>query len=390
MFVPIETLTKRAASQAASFTPNLVKGTMIPIIKVVGDFCNLKCTYCFYNQRDQLSPHVMSSWLLEKFIKEYLQMFQGDVRFIWHGGEPLLAGIDFFQSVVRLQKVYADLSHQIKNTIQTNATLINDEWAEFFAHHQFGVGVSLDGSAESHNRFRKNTGGHDTFTAVRRGIEILREHGLRPGFIQTLTKSNLERTDEDFHFFSEILGAENWGINHFLGVNEINKSMRDQSITDGELSQFFKRYIDLWLEQDDSKLRIREIDNFLAGVVGKRPRNCTFNGTCTSYFCLEYDGRVYPCDRLSGRNDLLYGDLLRQSLQEILTSPTRQYYVREVNKVHPDCAVCEWQLVCHNGCTHHRKGGISGKYYYCETRKFVFAYLRQKVSEYKNSPEEVL
>jgi len=356
---------------------------MVPIIKIVGDFCNLRCQYCFYNTRDQLTRNVMSSELIEKFLVEYLELFSGHLFFIWHGGEPLLAGLSFFERVLELQKKHAKKEQTIKNAIQTNATLVDDKWAEFFKAHDFKVGVSLDGDKDSHDHFRMNHGGGGSFDRVVRGIEVLRRHGIEPGVIQTLTHDNTANVREDFNFFANILGAKRWGVNDFFDTDTINQAMLDQSITNEELIDFLKTYIDMWLTQDNGEIQIREIENFMAGVLGKRASSCTFNGACTGYFCLEHDGKVYPCDRLSNRSELLFGNLSSQSLLEILNGPPRLRYAEGVNTLHPDCSSCEWQKTCHNGCTANRIGGVGGKYYFCETRKATFGYLRDKLGEYK-------
>jgi uncharacterized protein len=347
-----------------------------PIIKVVGDFCNLKCRYCFYHQRDQLTPHVMSLDLLEKFIHEFLTLFSGKALFIWHGGEPLLAGKLFFQAVVDLERRYRNPTHDIGNTIQTNATLVDDEWAAFFREHQFHVGVSLDGSRTSHDAFRKNACGHGSHADVLRGIETLRAHGIEPGIIQTLTRETVPHIAGDFSFFADALGLKGWGINAFYGFGS---GAEEYSVSNEELAAYLKRCVDLWLGQGDTKLRNRELENFLAGVLGKRARLCIFNGSCASYFCLEHDGRVYPCDRFSGNPDFFLGNLQSQNLGEILGGAPRAAYTAGVEEPHPDCVACEWRAACHNGCAHHRIGGISGKYYYCAARREVFSYLEEKV-----------
>ena len=132
---------------------------MVPIIKVVGDFCNLRCQYCFYNTKDQLTRRMMKDELLEKFLAQYMGLFTGRLIFIWHGGEPLLAGLPFFKKIVDIQAKNLRDGQIIQNTIQTNATLIDNAWAEFFRAHDFRVGVSLDGDKESHDHFRLSHGG---------------------------------------------------------------------------------------------------------------------------------------------------------------------------------------------------------------------------------------
>lgn len=269
----------------------------IPIIKVVGDFCNLRCEYCFYHAEDQITRHVMDEKLLEKFLSEYMKLFSGHLIFIWHGGEPLLAGLSFFKKIIDFQKTNIRPGQTIQNNIQTNATLINDEWAEFFKRNGFKVGVSLDGSQKSHNQFRKDCNGKGSFSRVVREIETLRRHGIDPGFIQTITRCNSSRAKEDFIFFTDILNAKGWGINAYLDIDRINDDMINQEITNEDFIKFLKIYIDLWLSKDNQCLRIREIDNFISGVINRRARNCVFNGSCANYFCLEYDGTVYACRR---------------------------------------------------------------------------------------------
>lgn len=370
---------------AGSVISTSLRKLMVPIIKVVGDFCNLRCGYCFCNTRDQSIHHVMSDELLEKFLVQYMELFSGRLVFIWHGGEPLLAGLPFFQRAVDLQANYLRNGQVIQNTIQTNATLIDDEWASFFRAYNFKIGVSLDGDRKSHDHFRRTKGGRGSFDQAIKGTETLRRFEIEPGIIQTLTHDNVARAEENFDFFANILGAKRWSINPYLDLEERNEIMLTQAVTNEGLTKLLKAYTDLWLAQDDSNLRIREIENCISGVLGKRAPSCAFNGSCTGYFCLEHDGRIYPCDRLCDREDLLFGSLSQQSLLGALNSPARLKYAESVNSLHSDCVVCEWQKSCHNGCAHHRVGGVRGKYYYCEARKKLFAYLKEKVGGQKQS-----
>lgn len=359
--------------------------SMTPIIKVVGDFCNLRCNYCFYNTLDQNTPHVMEASLLEKFLGEHLDLFPGDAWFIWHGGEPTLAGLDFFRDVVRLQEKCRRPGQKIRNSIQTNAILINDDWASFFAENHFGVGVSIDGASASHDHHRRDAGGGASHSQVVRGVRKLQEHGINPAAIQTLTRSALPNLSEDFEFFASVLQLRRWGLNTYLDLEYLNRGMLDQSISPDELTAYLLNYIDRWLCSGIPTLDVREVENALAGALGVKTRNCTYNGTCTAFYSLEYDGRVFPCDRLSERPSLLLGDLSTENLRTILTGPQRREYVARVNRIHSDCAECRWRHVCHNGCTAHRVGGIDGKYYYCETRKAVFSRLHELVSCFKET-----
>lgn len=327
----------------------------------------------------------MNRELLERFIREYLSLFTGNVLFIWHGGEPLLAGLGFFEEIIRLQCANRR-DHTIRNVIQTNATLVDDTWAAFFGEQRFEVGVSIDGGIQSHDAFRVTRGGRGTHDAVLRGIETLRRHGVSPGFIQTLTARNVSNIQEDFRFFATFLHAKSWGVNAFLDMRGVHDSKSEQSVSNEQLTTLLREYVDLWLAKDDGDLRIREVEDFLAGVAGKRAANCTFNGFCTAYFCLEYNGKIYPCDRLTHCENLLWGDMSERQLIDILNGERRLSYATQVNRLHPDCETCEWHPACHNGCTHHRNGGIDGKYHYCETRKALFGYLREKLVAFRTTP----
>ncbi|MCF7906980.1 radical SAM protein [Patescibacteria group bacterium] len=349
-----------------------------PIIKIVGDYCNLRCHYCFFHNNPQSMPRIMSDALLEKFLKEYMDAFNGKITFHWHGGEPLLAGVTFFQKIIDIQSEFLKKGQLIRNTVQTNGTLINDEWAEFFKTNDFGVGVSLDGFKESHNRFRKNSRGQGSFDRVIRGIKILQKHSIRSGIIQTFTHDNISNVKKDFNFLINKLGIKSVGLNPYLDLKKTNKLMPGQNVTNQDLINFFETYIDLWLTQNDQNLQIREIDNFICGVLKKKSRNCSFKGSCANFFCLEYDGRIYSsCERLSGNPNLLIGNLSRQPLLEILNNSKRLEIIEEMAFTHPDCQICEWKDSCNNGCTYHRIGGIRGKYYFCEGRKVIFSYLKK-------------
>ena len=357
--------------------------TLIPIIKIVGNSCNLRCDYCFYHCKNQSAHYLISDELIEKFISQYLDLFSGRLFFIWHGGEPMLAGIPFFQRILNLQRKYLQDGQTIKNAIQTNATLITNKWAEFFKFNDFKVGISLDGGKESHNRFRKDKNGNGSFDRAIKGMAILRRYGIQPGIIQTLGKDNIANAEKDFNFFAGILLAKRWGINEFLDAENDNKTMANQSLTNQQLTDFLKTCIDLWLAADNSRLQIREIDNFIAGILGKRASSCKFNGYCARYFCLDYDGKIYPCDRLSNDDKFILGDLTKQSLPEVLFGAVKKNYDEEVNTLPDDCASCKWRNACNNGCAAHRIGSIRGKYYYCETRKTIFDYLEGKITNHR-------
>jgi uncharacterized protein len=174
----------------------------VAIIKPVGNVCLLRCGYCFYNNQEQLKLRVMSLDRLEAFTAQFMGLFSGTKHFIWHGGEPMIAGLEFFEKAIDLQSRYASKGEHAVNHIQTNGVLIDDNWARFFKKHRFKVGVSVDGTRLSHDRFRKDATGRGSFGRVMRGISFLRKHDLGFGVIMTITQDSLPRLETDLDSYA--------------------------------------------------------------------------------------------------------------------------------------------------------------------------------------------
>ncbi|MFA5831797.1 MAG: radical SAM protein [Candidatus Paceibacterota bacterium] len=337
-------------------------------------FSNLRCKYCFSQHKEQSAKTIMPDALVEKLIREYTETFDGKLLFIWFGGEPLLAGLPFFEKIVQWQRRYGE-GRMISNGIQTNGTLINDEWADFFTANDFGVGVSIDGAEASHNAFRYTASGKGSHERTVSGIKCLMRHGITPGIIQVLTKNSLKNVREDFIFFTEELGLKRMGTNPYI-CDGINIAMEDQEITDEELTAYFKNLIDLWVEKDDPNFNVRDIENMAAGILGRSTGGCTYSGTCTAYFSVNVDGLVYPCNRLVMPENV-FGDLKTQHLSEILSGEKRMSFACRATTFPEECNRCSLKQACSNGCIGQREGGYSGRFVYCESRKNLFRYLKQ-------------
>jgi len=346
----------------------MLKDWRVAIVKPVGNACNLRCKYCFYNGQSQAKSKLMSDELLERFIIQFLGLFPGSKSFIWHGGEPTLAGLQFYQRAMVLQEQHRVDDCKVVNYIQTNGTLINDEWASFFKEHSFKVGVSLDGNRNSHDRFRVDASGDGSFDRVMKGISYLRKHEVRFGLIMTLTKDNLPDLENNLDF------VRTFGVG--VATNDYDTSsssveLKAQGIDADLACQVWSRSLDWWLNANDQNLRFREIDNIISGVLGHQPRNCTYNGTCHHYFCLHNDGEVYPCDRLSWSKANCLGDLNQEGLEEILRGSKASEHLQRTQKLPSDCQACEHLRVCNNGCTALRSQQ-TGKYVFCESRKRAY------------------
>ena len=349
---------------------------LTPIIKAVGDFCNLRCSYCFYSRQNQSHRTVMSRKMLRSFLQQYFQLFHGPACFIWHGGEPLLAGIPFYELALDLQKNRCSKQQRVENLIQTNATLITDQWAEFFRKSEFHVGVSIDGDAIAHDAFRIDKRGAGSFTKVWSGIETLRRHNVPFGIIVVLTASNAKRMRSIFRFLIKNVEAKNISINAFTDEYQYSRVSSD-ALKREQFADAIRDCMDEWPQDDAKDLRLREVDSIVAGVMGKRSRACSFNGGCRNYFCVNHDGTIYPCDNFTNQPEMKLGNLKREALSTILDGPIRSAILSRFESIHTDCKGCQWYSVCHNGCPAQRVGGVEGKFSLCEDRRKLFSYTKR-------------
>lgn len=343
------------------------------VVKVVGNYCNLRCSYCFYQDNDQQEITVMSNELVEKIIKQYLAIDQPSYTFIWHGGEPILAGLEFYQHIINIQNLHKKPGQEINNAIQTNATLINDEWAIFLKKNNFEVGVSIDGCEKSHNQFRCHNGGEGSFQSVLRGIKALQRNGISPGYIQTITKAILENAADDFMFFTEVINAKSWGMNYY--VDKSGGKMSEETVTADEMANHVIKYIDLWLARNDKDLNIREIENYFRPFLEREANTCDFSGYCGHFLCIDWNGDVYPCDRLSNLANFFLGSLESHNFLDILNDSALSDHRENMALLGEECSDCRWLQYCFNGCIHHRSPNELNKFHYCEGRKKVFAYV---------------
>lgn len=342
-------------------------------MKPVGNGCNLKCDYCFYNELNQTNINLMSYELLEKIISQSLAIFK-NVRFVWHGGEPLLSGIDFFKNALLLQNKY-NYGNNIDNSVQTNGLLITEEWIDFFKKNNIKIGISIDGCSESHDKNRKYKNKTGSYKKLLKKIKLIQSKEFKTGYIQTLTKANVTNFMKDFSFFVNELNANKYSINLYYNENDpLN------SLTNEDAIFYLKNIIDLWIQADNSDLEIREIEQILHGIFQGKTKTCSYNNSCKNYLCIENDGNIYPCDRLSGKKEFYFGNLNRNDLSEILLSENFNNFINRSQIFPDDCKICEWKNYCNNGCMGHRNK-TTNLFQFCETRKFCYSYLSDKIKD---------
>ena len=351
-----------------------------PIIKVVGESCNLKCSYCYYNHKTQTPDKnkKMTKGVLERFISQYLSIFDGPIVFVWHGGEPMLAGLDFYEKVLCLEEKYKNSTHIITNAIQTNGTLIDAKWAEFFMLNNFRVSLSIDGASFIHNKYRTTLNGQGTSHLLERSIKVLRSVGIEPNVLQTITKSSLAYLQDSFDYFVDILQIHNWGINVFRDVEQTNPIMKYESINNEDYYRLITTLFEIWLKRNDPSIIIREIDDYALVASGKTPDTCSMSGNCSSFITIDWDGTVYPCcDNIISDADVVPVNINDYSLIEILNCRQRLLLAERINTLPFDCKECDYLYGCYNGCTYHREKGINP---YCKATKDIIKYFREKLS----------
>ena len=335
------------------------------MIKPVGSLCNLRCRYCYYLDKADIyggkEPR-MTYEMLETFIREYIAANDvPEVLFNWHGGEPLLMGLDFYRKAIQLQEKYAS-GKRIRNALQTNATLVTAEWAAFFRENGFLIGVSLDGPKDVHDCYRAGKGGGSTSERVVKGIAELYKAGVDYNIMATVNRKSEGRGLEIYQFLK---GAGTRFI-QFMPVLEHVKDGRIVS-PDEEGSQIapwsvsaegFGRVLcdifDYWVRHDVGSVFINQFDSTLAMWCGEQPGTCTFAQTCGGNSVIEHNGDLYPCDHFV-YEDYRIGNVLETDLRTLMASEKQiRFGIDKRNGLPKKCVTCRWYFACHGECPKHR------------------------------------
>lgn len=356
------------------------------LIKPVSYRCNLSCTYCFYKRASSLypdAPRRMGNEVLERLISQAMNLAAGDpCVFSWQGGEPLLAGDDFFSRVVKLQKRCGAQGQIVSNSIQTNLTLLTEKWTEFFREYNFFLGVSLDGPEDIHNHYRHYPSGKGSFKQVMEGIHLLRKKGVQFNILSTMGKDTSRDIEKIYQFFF----SQDLPYLQFIpAVDRREEKMTDFSVTPDEWGRFLCRLFDFWWE-DRHFFSIRFFDNILEILLDQRASSCMFKKECGSYLVVEANGDVYPCDFFVRENWKL-GNILDTSMKDLFQKAQSEF--GKLKRISPaGCRGCRWNFLCHNGCLWFRwvkNGRIEDKDYLCPAYRRFFSYAMEKFEELRDS-----
>lgn len=335
------------------------------MFKPVGAECNLGCSYCYYQDKVRLyAEHsYLSMDCLEKVIKEYIDINASEqIVFDWHGGEPLLLGLDYFKKIVEIQRKYRGNKH-IYNTIQTNATLLTADFAAFFKENNFLVGVSIDGPQDIHDRFRKDKGGNPTFLKVMRGVELLHRYAVDFNTLTTISKAGEGRGLEVYSFLKNI-GSHYMQFmpvyeyvdskNNIASPDDKQSALASWSVSPIEYGKFMCDIFDCWVRNDVGSYFVNLFDSTLANYCGMNPGTCVYSETCGANAVMEHNGDIYPCDHFVYPHYKL-GNVKESSLREIVSSENAtRFGIDKRNSLPAQCLSCEYYFACHGECPKHR------------------------------------
>lgn len=357
------------------------------MLKPAGAHCNLACKYCYYLEKNNLYQnshrHLMSDEMLEQFTREYIEaQTMPQVLFTWHGGEPLMRSIDFYKKALALQKKYAH-GKQIDNVIQTNGTLLTDEWCEFFAKNHWLVGISIDGPQEYHDHYRVTPAGKPSWEKVMQGIQLLKKHRVEWNAMAVVNAYNAEHPLEFYHFFRdngcqylqftpivERLTEHEDGRTLASLADDREIPLADASVTPQQWGNFLCTIFDDWVRHDVGKTFVEIFDCTLANWMGVLPGICAYSKECGHAGVMEHNGDVYSCDHFVFPEYKL-GNIREQSLIDMLYGEKQQAFSRLKHTSLPrQCKECDMEFACHGECPKNRfekdKYGESGLNYLCQ------------------------
>jgi uncharacterized protein len=377
----------------------MTNGPFHVMTKPQGPLCNLDCRYCYYLEKEKLFPagssFRMPPDVLETFVRDYIaSQPTAEVQFTWQGGEPTLLGLDFFREAVRLQREHAGRK-RVSNTIQTNGTLLNDEWCSFFTEHGFLVGLSIDGPEKLHDAYRVDKGGKPSFAKVMRGLEFLKKHQTEFNTLTVVNNLNGDSPREVYRFLKEIgsrflqfiplverepgSGAKGLELDLALppGKEEDEPSpVTPWSVGAKQYGTFLLEIFDEWVRQDVGSIFVQLFDTTLAGWTGAEPPLCVFARTCGNAMVLEHNGDLFSCDHYVYPGYRL-GNIADTPVGELAALPDQTAFGQAKEEDLPAyCRRCDVRFLCNGECPKHRfvrtPDGEPGLNYLCPSYKRFF------------------
>jgi uncharacterized protein len=351
------------------------------LIKPASSNCQLRCKYCFYTSvaenREIASYGIMKEDTLEAIVKKGIEYAEGMCGFAFQGGEPTIAGLDFFKKLIELEEKYNTKNIIINNSLQTNGMLIDEEWAQFLHDNNFLVGLSLDGPKEVHNLNRIDSRADGTFNRVMKTVALFNKYKVEYNILYVVTSQSGRFANKIYNFFK----ANNFRYIQFIFcLDPLNEKPGNQpySLKPEDLEKFLKITFNRWYEDfmKGEYTSIRYFDNLVAMVLGQRPEACSMTGQCQCNCVIEGDGGVYPCDFYVFDKWNL-GNIKDKEIKDMISSDIAKEFVQPSLQLPSECKECKWYGLCRGGCRRERENFEEGNVdlnYYCSAYKEFFNY----------------
>lgn len=323
------------------------------LIKPVGSACNLACRYCYYGGPDN-APHsrpdmagAMSDEVLERTISAYMATEQPVYSMVWHGGEPTLLPVAFFERVIELQKKHAPRGARIANSLQTNGVNVSQELAALLGKYRFLCGVSMDGPAEVHDRYRVTRSGHPTHQRVQSGLHTLAAAGVQTNTLALVTNANVDDPVTTYRYLRET-GATHL---HFIPCVEWDEegNLREEAVTGDQWGRFLVEIFREWRRHDVGRVSVRLFESVLAQLVNNMTIDCYNSDRCDRYLVVEANGDIYPCDFYVDPAHRL-GNVMDTTFEEARQSRSYDQFTRRKTDWAAQCGDCEFLRLCMGDC----------------------------------------
>lgn len=390
---------KHQHSKAASCSMQNNNRHFSIIVKPIGSACNLNCTYCYYRTKSSSNKiTVMPDDVLEQYIRSVIDIHGTNavIEFAWHGGEPTLAGLDFFAKAISLQHQYGKGRH-ILNTLQTNGTLLNDEWCRFFAENNFRIGISIDGPEQLHNAYRMSSGGKGSFNKVMNGIELLKQHHVSYNTLATVNAINAPHASEVYHFLRSISDYmqflpvverlyPNKDVALPPGIYSANNNTQPKAnfnVPAADYGRFLCSVFDEWIKKDIGKKFVQIFEATIGNLLHRPAGLCVHEAVCGHCAAIEHNGDIYRCDRYVF-DEYKMGNIMQSPLNEIMET-NRNFGEYKLNNLSSRCLHCDVVELCFGGCPKDRfvfsptDNYKEPQNYLCEGYRMFFRYFKKSL-----------
>ena len=376
------------------FQPGKTQQPFVVMAKPVGSLCNLQCSYCYYRNTEYGEAGAggarMTDELLELFIRQYIEASPGPVvSFTWHGGEPTLAGLDFYRLAVELQKRYLPGGWSCWNNLQTNGVLLDDAWCSFLAQEHFDVGLSIDGAQWIHDTYRKDHNERGSYQLAADAVKRLQSHGVQPDLLCTVTEASAK---EPLAVYRSLRALDTGWIQFIPIVRrgdlapaaaDAGGEVTPDSVTSAGYGKFLCAVFDEWALHDMGRLDVQLFAETMRVWSGGEAGLCWMAPTCGRALILEKDGGVYACDHFVNPDHRI-GDIGSSHLGELADSPVQRRFGEDKRDgLCAQCRACPWLSACNGGCPKDRfalaDDGEPGLNYLCEGLRSFFSYIQPAV-----------